>query len=109
MIKYEKTCLHGKKIIQSKVKISVSSVCLSCCFASSEKVFCTKYGIEIRPSHPIFEPVQLTLLQPGSSSLLYGKSSNEPAPRQLVFNPEQNYYCLIFWLLHMRQPVSDPG
>ena len=32
------------------------------------------------------DPV-LTRFQAGSRSLLYGKSSNDPAPRQLVFNP----------------------
>ena len=51
----------------------------------------------------------LARFQPAALALLYGKSSNEPTPRQLVFNPGKKYYCLIFWLLRMCQPVSDPG
>ena len=51
----------------------------------------------------------LARFQPGSCSLLYGKSSNETSPpHQLVFNPGKKHYCLIFWLLRMRKPVFDP-
>ena len=52
------------------------------------------------------DPV-LARLQPSSSSLIYG--SNELALRQLVFNSGKKHYCLIFWLLRVRQPVSDTG
>ena len=65
----KKTCLQywGKNHpvkSYSTLKIKKSQ-CYSACrfayFASSEKVFCTIYGIEISLSPPIFEPVQLTL------------------------------------------------
>ena len=61
----KKTCLqYGKKNhpVKSYSTLKIKNKCFSarrpCCVLSSEKVFCTIYGIKIRLSPPIFEPVQ---------------------------------------------------